>query len=448
MRRSSRTALAGLIAAALTAAPVTAAQAAPADSMADAMQRDLGLAPAAAEARLAAELTATDLETTLRGKLGARFGGAWVDGLDHRLVVATTDPAQVAAIEATGAKARLVARTEVQLTAAKDRLDRTPASKKITSWYVDAQRNTVVVTAQPGATAEAATFAAQSGLAGAGVTVETSAERPVPHYDVRGGDAYYPGGRCSIGFAVKGGFVTAGHCGDVGDTTDGYNGVAQGTVKGSSFPGNDYGWVAVNNNWTPTPRVNRYPGSVVVTGTSSAAVGAAVCRSGSTTGWRCGVVTAKNVTVNYEAGQVSGLTKTDACAEGGDSGGSWLAGRLAQGVHSGGTGSCTGDGNYTVFQPIGEILTKYNLTLTIVKAARASLNCESGLNQYRCPAVISGDAPVTTKWYVNGAHVPSNDNKTFLNGNCTAATTVKVTATNAGGSSSSSWGSCRSGPWL
>jgi streptogrisin C len=181
---------------------------------------------------------------------------------------------------------------------------------------------------------------------------------------VRGGDAYYMGGRCSIGFSVSGGFVTAGHCGDPGTATQGFNRVAQGTFQGSSFPGNDYAWVRVNANWTPVGVVNNYSGgNVAVAGSQEAAVGASICRSGSTTGWHCGTVSAKNQTVNYAEGSVSGLTRTNVCAEPGDSGGSWLSGSQAQGVTSGGSGNCTSGGT-TYFQPVNEILSAYGLTLT------------------------------------------------------------------------------------
>ena len=99
------------------------------------------------------------------------------------------------------------------------------------------------------------------------------------------------GGRCSVGFSVNGGFVTAGHCGTTGTATQGYNQVAQGTFRGSSFPGNDYAWVRINGNWTPQPWVNNYAGgNVTVAGSTEAAVGASICRSGSTTGWHCGTV--------------------------------------------------------------------------------------------------------------------------------------------------------------
>jgi streptogrisin C len=91
-------------------------------------------------------------------------------------------------------------------------------------------------------------------------------------------------------------------------------------------------------------------------------VGAAICRSGSTTGTRCGVIQAKNQTVNYPEGAVTGLTRTNVCAEGGDSGGPWLSGDQAQGVTSGGSGNCT-TGGTTFFQPLNEILATNNLTL-------------------------------------------------------------------------------------
>ena len=84
-------------------------------------------------------------------------------------------------------------------------------------------------------------------------------------YDIRGGDQYVINGNtlCSVGFAVAGGFVTAGHCGGAGSPTLGFNNVAQGTFAGSSFPGNDYAWVRTNGNWAPQPWVNNYAGGNV-----------------------------------------------------------------------------------------------------------------------------------------------------------------------------------------
>jgi streptogrisin C len=202
--------------------------------------------------------------------------------------------------------------------------------------------------------------------------VVASAETPRLLADVRGGDAYLINGssRCSVGFSVQGGFVTAGHCGDVGSTTTGAdNGrqIAQGTFRASSFPVDDFGFVETNAQWTPTAvvatRAPQNTGNVPVAGSDEAPVGAAICRTGSTTGTFCGRVTALNATVNYGGGDiVNGLTRTDVCAEPGDSGGSWISGNQAQGVTSGGSGDCT-TGGVTFFQPVNEILQRNNLTL-------------------------------------------------------------------------------------
>jgi streptogrisin C len=136
-------------------------------------------------------------------------------------------------------------------------------------------------------------------------------------------------------------------------------------VAGSSFPGNDYGWVRVNSNWTPRPWVYQWNGSVwTVNSSQEAPNGATTCRSGSTTGVFCGQIQAKNQTVNYPQGTVFGLTRTNVCAEPGDSGGSWVAsGISAQGVTSGGSGNCSFGGT-TFFQPVNEILNAFGLSLT------------------------------------------------------------------------------------
>lgn len=335
------------------------------------MQRDFGLTEQQVRQRLAVEAAAPRIERKLQDELGgARFGGAWLSEDGSKLIVGVTDEASAERVRLAGAEPRLVTRSLKQLEQVKAELDRgaSEADSAIHAWYVDVATNTVVVLADASASSKSRVdeFLSRAGLNDGSVRVLPSAERPRPLYDVRGGDAYYPGSsRCSIGFAVAGGFVTAGHCGGVGTSTSGSNRVAQGTVQGSSFPGNDYAWVKVNTNWTPRPLVNRYSGSttVSVTGSTETAVGGSICRSGSTTGWHCGTVQAKNSTVNYSQGSVTGLTRTNVCAEPGDSGGAWISGSQAQGVTSGGSGNCTSGGT-TYFQPVNEILSVYGLRLT------------------------------------------------------------------------------------
>ncbi|MDN3058065.1 S1 family peptidase [Streptomyces sp. SRF1] len=337
------------------------------------MQRDLGLTADEARARISNEYRAGAAEPGLRKTLGGAYAGAWVSGNTAELTVATTDEEQSATITAGGAKAAVVKHSLNALTEAKRALDsaaaeRPPTAEAASAWYVDVKTNSVVVqSARPD---EAAAFVAASGADRQVVRVVESPERPGPLYDLRGGEAYYINGaaRCSIGFSVaqgdRKGFVTAGHCGDPGDTTTGSNRVAQGTFQGSSFPGNDYAWVSANADWAPRPWVVGPEGSdVTVDGSQEAPVGSSVCRSGSTTGWHCGTIQQHDTSVQYPQGTVSGVTRTNVCAEPGDSGGAFISGSEAQGVTSGGSGNCTVGGT-TYYQPVNPVLTAYGLTLT------------------------------------------------------------------------------------
>ncbi|MFV0134226.1 carbohydrate-binding protein [Streptomyces sp. HMX87] len=353
-----------------TAAETLRTDAAP-PALLRAMERDLGLDRPQAERRLANEAEAGAVAGRLRAALGGDFAGAWVRGAESgTLTVATTDAADVAAIEAQGAQAAVVRHSLADLDAAKTRLDRAAAEKGPADapvWYVDVRANTVTVEAVRPAAARALADAA--GVDRSLIRIERTAERPRALYDLRGGEAYYinNSGRCSIGFPVtKGGqqgYATAGHCGRTGASTSGHNRVAQGTFQGSVFPGRDMAWVATNSQWTATPYVRGAGGqNVQVAGSTQAPVGASVCRSGSTTGWHCGTIQQHNTSVTYPEGTITGVTRTSVCAEPGDSGGSYISGSQAQGVTSGGSGNCSSGGT-TFYQPINPLLQNYGLTL-------------------------------------------------------------------------------------
>jgi streptogrisin C len=336
-----------------------------------AMQRDLGLSASQATARLKRGRWASGVSSTLSAQTGADFGGSWLAADGTTLKVAVTTKSAAATVEAAGGVPVMVKRSEQKLDAAKAKLDAATAGSGLTSWYVDVTTNKVVVVAKPSATAKARTFAERAGLASDEVSVVTSSKSPktLAATDLHGADPYFitvaeGTARCSIGFAVQGGFVTAGHCGAPGDKTFDQKQVAMGSVKASVFPGdNDEGFVQVTNGDAGQPFVNDFKGNLLpVAGSTEAPVGAAVCRSGSTTGEHCGTIEAKNQTVVYPEGAVTGLTRTNVCAEAGDSGGSWLSGDQAQGVTSGGSGDCTVGGE-TFFQPVNEILAINNLTL-------------------------------------------------------------------------------------
>ncbi|MFB7864299.1 S1 family peptidase [Streptomyces sp. NPDC056069] len=333
----------------------------------DAMRQDLGLTAAQAEERLRAEKSAVEVEKTARQRTGAAYGGSWFDPATGRLVVAVTDRAAEAGVRALGADTRLVRHSAAALDRAKARLDTLRAPAGVAGWHVDPRSNSVVVDV---VRAQRQTPAVRSFVdrarAGGLVTVAETAEAPRTYAaGTVGGDPYYTGNvRCSIGFSVYGGFVTAGHCAQAGAAVRGWDGSAMGTFQGSTFPGDDYAYVSIHSGWWTVPVVLGW-GTVpdqLVRGSAEAPVGASICRSGSTTHWHCGTVLAKNETVNYSQGAVYQMTKTSVCAEGGDSGGSFLSGDQAQGVTSGGWGNCS-SGGQTWFQPVNEILGRYGLRL-------------------------------------------------------------------------------------
>lgn len=351
-----------------TSAPAEAAPAAP-DGMVTALQRDLGLSKAQTVARLSQESAALRIGPAARKAAGEAYGGSWFDPRRGRLVVGLTDRSRAAAVEATGAATTQVEHTQAQLDATKSVLDAYAARGEVpggvASWHADPRSGSVVVSVRDGATG-VAEFLDRARDAGPVTVTEIAGQPRTFAAGTVGGDPYYINGntRCSIGFSVQGGFVSAGHCGGVGASVSGWDGSRMGSFAGSSFPGNDYAFVRIGNGWWTEPVVLGW-GAVpdrLVRGSAEAPVGSSICRSGSTTHWHCGTVLAKNETVNYSQGAVHEMTKTSVCAEPGDSGGSFITGDQAQGVTSGGWGNC-GSGGETWFQPVNEILDVYGLSL-------------------------------------------------------------------------------------
>jgi streptogrisin C len=393
------------------ATKATDASDAVAPQMLSAMKRDLGLSPAQATAAVKRATWAAGVTTTLKASTGSAWAGSWLTDQGTTLNVAVTDPAQAAKVKAAGAIPKLVAHSSAQLDAAKQTLDTTAgtkATKVLAGWAVDVAANKVAITALPGQTAAAEELAAKAGIPSSELKVVTTKSAPKTLADLSGGDAYFISldeglARCSIGFAVEGGFVTAGHCGAVGDQAsesaagDGSDLQPLGAVSASVFPGDaDFGVVKVTGDFTVQPLIDDFNNNQLpVAGSTAAPIGATVCRSGSTTGLHCGTILALNQTVNYPEGTVTGLTETDACAEGGDSGGSWFVGDQAQGVTSGGSGDCTVGGE-TFFQPVNEILQRNNLTLLTTTGGGATTPPSADPSAAPTASVPASTAPATT----------------------------------------------------
>ncbi|MGW7544329.1 S1 family peptidase [Streptomyces sp. NPDC054770] len=342
-----RAALAGAGVAALVAAGVTF-QSANASEPAKAAVPQILSAPAAGK-----------LASTLAADLGTDTAGTYYDARSKNLVVNVLDDTAAKAVEAAGAKARLVANSLAELDGARTALKQ-DATIPGTSWATDPVGNKVVVTADRTVTGAELTKLTKV-VDGLGGTAELRRSKGEFKPFIAGGDAISgSGGRCSLGFnVVKNGepyFLTAGHCTQAISTWSDSSGNVIGQNAQSSFPGNDFGLVKYTSEADHPSAVDLYDGSTQqITGAAEATVGMKVTRSGSTTQVHDGTVTGLNATVNYSEGTVSGLIQTDVCAEPGDSGGSLFSGSNAIGLTSGGSGDCTSGGE-TFFQPVTEAL--------------------------------------------------------------------------------------------
>lgn len=366
-----------------------------------AMQRDLGLTSAQLSQYLKIERL-SEQSKGLEKQQGARFAGSWIERQGNgnfKFVVATTSAGAQKA--PAGVEIRNARHSLAELNAAKGQLDLqlaqgAKAPKGVYSWYVDVQSNSVVVSVGKGGQRAGVDFVARSGADAQTVRFVTMDEQPSVRATLQGGLGYLrnPGDgylyACSIGFNVtKGttpGFVSAGHCGDAGERAylEGSAGTGPqwtlgpqiGTFQGSTFPnpggtGTDMSWVQMSSGHAQAASVYGWgSANVTVKGSTEAAVGAALCRSGRTSGWRCGAIKAKGVTVSYQSGEtILNLTQTTACSEGGDSGGSFITGSgQGQGVLSGGSGNCKGragknGGGNSYYQPLLPLLSFYGLTL-------------------------------------------------------------------------------------
>lgn len=380
---------------------MTASAVGPADNMSPtlraAMQRDLGLTSAQLSQYLKIERLAELQSKQLATTQGRQFAGSWIerqaDGT-FKLVVATTSsfpqkgPAGVEFRTARHAFADLAA-SKAQLDTMVERGGKVPNG--VYSWYVDLPSNTLVVGIGKGKQSAGIDFVATSGANAEHVRFVVEEEQASKRAALKGGHGYLrnPGDgylyACSIGFnAIKGStpvYVSAGHCGDAGESV--YQelspqwtlGPQIGTFTASSFPqpgqsGPDYSYVTISGSNTQVASVYGWTtADVVVKGSIAGGVGTAICRSGRTSGWKCGTIDQVDVSVNYSTGEtITHVNRTTACSEGGDSGGSFITGPgQAQGVLSGGSGSCKGklpnNRTRSYFQPLNPILTAYGLTL-------------------------------------------------------------------------------------
>lgn len=388
------------------------------------------------------------LSSDLRGQLA----GHWFDASAGKLTLAV--PSENAARQAReqGANAVVVRRSAAdleKLLADVRKLigDGVPG---VFSWGVDVRDNQVDVTVNTTRRTEATErFLDKVRALGDGVHIaETRSQQRQQAGTVQAGSPWWPGSEtyCSVGFAAtdaNGGkhFLTAGHCtNDANQAAYGQTGQQNrlgtsnvGGTRSVNAREGDMGVVAVTEpGWTLSAAVNTYGSpALTVTGSAEAMVGDRVCHSGNTSKWQCGEVKYTNKAVDYGGGLViEGLTWTTACSKGGDSGGAWLLGDKAVGLHDGGPSQCvqnpTSDGDLSIFQPVNEALRKWNLTLVTGSGDTAAPSAPANVRSTGTTA-----SSVSLAWDASTDNVAVTGYDVY-NGSALATTVTGTTATVSG----------------
>jgi hypothetical protein len=169
--------------------------------------------------------------------------------------------------------------------------------------------------------------------------------------------------RCTAAFAATHGTtgqLVTGRCASIGTQLFSDN-VLVGPVAAASA--NDtvtLVTVANTTAWTLVPWLPVGTTHPVITGSTETPIGGSVCLLDRSLGQQCGFITAKNQTVTFAGGTLTGLTRTNICLSAG-SAIAFVSGGQAQGVPVGGSGCSTSGVSY--FLPIKPILAAYGLTL-------------------------------------------------------------------------------------
>ncbi|GAB2943280.1 S1 family peptidase [Streptomyces sp. NPDC058869] len=354
--------------------------------MVKALAATLGVSEKAAVERLDREAEQQDRFAQLRkdrvDTLGAFFAK------DGSLVVNAADAEAAKDVRAAGLKVRVPERGESELDRIKAQLDAKAlksAPAGVSAWSVDLASDTVTVEVNGATDAATRGFLKAAQSNGDAVRVVKGQEKLETQAVVPPGSRMtFNGYLCSVGYGAQDRngrqvLVTAGHC--IEDLPElAYNGArfAKGTHTRFALGTRsvDMGIAAVDAGNSIGLDITTYgkAGTVPVRGSKRAPSGAALCKSGQTTGWTCGKVGSYNVSVTYSDQNggpdtvVTGLASSSVCTQGGDSGGAYVSGDQAQGMTSGGPigQRCTGRVNSrgsSYFQPLDDALAYYGLTL-------------------------------------------------------------------------------------
>ncbi|HEY9388939.1 MAG TPA: S1 family peptidase, partial [Mycobacteriales bacterium] len=352
------------------------------EAAAAALVRDVRIPMAEALARVHRQGRLQALADRLREQLGASFGGAWIDQAHSgRLTVAVLDADAATRVRQAAERVDLSDTAVVRARRAAADLDRTAQQLGMRAAVanqgarfglevsVAVVRNTVELRVPAGVDLTPAQLRLVTSVRGrrdGPVVLDTYTGQNVPQScpsryacdpPLRSGLAIYTGGaRCTSGFLTGAAgryyLLTAGHCTGIAPTwaavtaTHGMRLIGP-RVHSVFGRGGDMGLIRIDypTFWQAAAMV--YP-QHPIRSVGTALVGATVCKTGSTSGLTCGLVTRVNATVYYPGRTVTGLTVTTACSAPGDSGAGVWSGSTAYGLLSGGPRHGCG----MVYQPV------------------------------------------------------------------------------------------------
>ncbi|WP_216911611.1 S1 family peptidase [Nocardia noduli] len=376
-----------------------------------AVTRDLKISPDEylRRADLAQQIAA--FATTAQRQYPQVFAGSWLDDSGKAVVAVAQGPGADEArksAQTAGFEVRNVAKSEATLrgekTAFERWLDGQPEaiSNLVRGAVIDTVNNSIAVRVDqaglplPGFIDPARIIVMAPPIAGEALPAADEIASAADRGSLIGGDGFASVAgrsslRCSFGFngTDRSGNVvniTAGHCNpDLpsagtdraaavhelvnGERIGAQLGVFQKSVLGSQ----DYSIVRINDQVKDRFTNNgvRVPGAapILIEGVGTPVVGAPVCKSGTRTGFSCGVINAVDQTVLVGDRELTQSFSANICALPGDSGGAVVTGRLALGISSASSvadypicaipnliGALTGDVPQLFAQPVSVVL--------------------------------------------------------------------------------------------
>ncbi|UGT58312.1 S1 family peptidase [Nocardia asteroides] len=376
----------------------------------EAVTRDLKISPEEYLRRAEVAQQVAAFATTAQRQFPQSFAGAWLNDAGNAVVALAQGPGAdeaATAAESAGFEVRNVAKSESALrgekTAFENWLDTAPAevSALVRGVVIDPVNNAIAVRVEqaglplPSFIDPSRVVVTAPPVAGERVDLTATPVAGDGNGALAGGDGYASvmgrsSLRCSLGFngTDRSGNViniSAGHCNpDLGSAGTGnaaaiYElngdraGAQLGTFQKSVLGEQDYSIIRVNDNARARFENNlvRVPGNapIAVDGVATPVVGAPVCKSGSRTGFSCGIINGVDQTVQVGDRQLTQSFSANICALPGDSGGAIVTGRQALGISSASSvadypiceipniiGAITGDVPQLFAQPLSVVL--------------------------------------------------------------------------------------------